>query len=130
MGVTSPELGLAVVGKARAFPVLPFLPRKLRRKLAKLVLSLVGAMGASSSPKRHRALTAAAALVTGLVGLGSRVRFIPLSTWLEAWITPVTSVPQANSLAASSHRRSLSSPVFVLGWKMAVGRAARLGQPS
>jgi hypothetical protein len=67
MGVTSPELVLAMVSIARAFPVPPFLPRELRLDVVKLVPSLVGAMGASPLSERRRALTAAPAITIGVV---------------------------------------------------------------
>jgi hypothetical protein len=56
-----------VVGIARAFPVPPFLPRELRLDVVKLVPSLVGAMGASPSSERRRALTAATTIAAGVV---------------------------------------------------------------
>jgi hypothetical protein len=58
---------LSVVGISRAFPVPPFLPRGLHLDIVKLVPSLVGAMGASPSSEHRRTLTAAAAIIDGIV---------------------------------------------------------------
>jgi hypothetical protein len=69
MGVTSPVPVLAMVGIARAFPVPPFLPRELCLDVVKLIPSLVGAMGVSSSSEHRSALTAATAITTGIVGV-------------------------------------------------------------
>jgi hypothetical protein len=71
-----PEFKLIMVELARALPALLFPPRKLRRGLEELILSLNETMAG------HRRRSATAVLTVGVVGLGLGVRFVHGSTQL------------------------------------------------